>query len=861
MTVPIFPPSIERRFQALEKAVYNSRGTVGDSSAVLQFTPGGQLILPGGTLVLGDLSSIGIPPAPTNLVLNPGAGNGDIWIDANWTPAGTGSNTPVSWGILVLKQGDTVPFYFNPPANAAPPYRISGLLPNSTYSVTVWGITQLGAASQNLGPQNATTGIDTTVPTAPANVNALAGYKSITMTWDGIGGSPPNDWKGTYQAQAATNSGFTTGVISQNVGAATVATFGSLVTGQNYWVRVRAVSPSLVNGTFSSIVGPVTPGQAQGSFEHSDGLVPTTTTAAPTVTPGIGILYIKWVGISNNDLVTYELHLSTTSGFTASSSTKVGEISEGTIGSIKTLNNNTPLAYATDYYVRIYPKDKDGYTSAGPSPQTGPVRIVQVNTADIAAHSITADSAIINDITASVITTGTLNANIVDVINLNASNITTGTIAANIAYLGTVAANKITAGSLSAGVILTSSLSASQITTGTMSAARISSGTINAGVITLSNGGLIQSANYGATTGWRIDAAGNTFLNNAVVRGNILGATITGGTLQTNTAPNPRLVISSLSPEFVDFYAKGDEQVPARIFVDQNVDGGSYRLWLFGANPVVGTFNAPQVILKSDVGHSDLYLEADNIFIRAPGPQFATSIHLFGNMGDDIVMNDHSINFRFFGDGFNYMKWQIDAGSVANGTQGVDGPMIHGFNAVGLGGRNDYGIGFRVYADGTTFRNDSYNFLYALQGFAATGSKVFQIDHPVKGPEHYLTFSSVEGPRADLYYRGKVVLDNTGHTEINLDSYFEMVDGTFNALNFADNRQVMLYNETSNAHASYTLTGPVLTISGAANETIGWLVITERGDDSMLGMANTDQLGHIVNERAKSSFEKDNINI
>jgi hypothetical protein len=28
-----------------------------------------------------------------------------------------------------------------------------------------------------------------------------------------------------------------------------------------------------------------------------------------------------------------------------------------------------------------------------------------------------------------------------------------------------------------------------------------------------------------------------------------------------------------------------------------------------------------------------------------------------------------------------------------------------------------------------------------------------------------------------------------------------------------------------------------------------------------LGMANTDQLGHIVNERAKSSFEKDNINI
>jgi hypothetical protein len=835
MTTPNFLPSIERRFQEIERRLQNLRGTVGGTSAIIQFTPGGAPILPGGTIVTGDLSSLGIPPPPTGLTLTRGAGNGDIWVDANWTlPTANGSGSIVSWGISVLKSGDTTPYFYNPPASDAPPYRITGLLPNTTYSVTVWGVTQLGAASQNLGPQNVTTGIDTSVPPQITGVSAFSGYKTMTVTWTALGGAPPDDWKGTYFAQASTHADFSSGNISQNVGNATVATFGGLITGTDYWIRVRAVSPSKINGPYSNIIGPITPGLAQGQYQASDGFPPTTTTNAPSVTRGIRQFYLKWNAISNADPVIYEMHISTTPGFTATNATKAGEVTDGTFGSIKTLNNNALLQYDTNYYFIIRPRDKDGISTAGSSPVSGPFKVVQVNTGDIAVGSITADSAIINDITADVITTGTLNGNIVNVTNLNATNIVTGTIGADIAYLGTINAGKITAGTLNSSVILTSNLSASQITTGSLSASRIGSGSISAGVITITNGGLIQSANYGTSTGWRIDSAGNTILNNAIIRGNIIGSTITGGLFQTNTGQNPKVIIDSASPAFINLYALGYEPVPARVYADTN--GSENRIFIRSATDN-NIYHFAQMYLISDVGVSSAIFEGDKVYIRAPGPAHPSYTEILGQGASQILNVDGE-------------------GSTTNGFQQIKGFMMFGDNATGLGGHPSYGIGLRAFADGSQFRIDTYWALHALGGlFVDGGPKNFVINHPVLGDEWQLSHTTIESPRADLIYRGRIQL-SSGSAEVDIDDFYGMAPGTFHALCRTDSRQFFLFNEDGNFPVRGSLNEGILSIEcDDSNSWVGWLVVGERNDPQLKENAATDSSGRIIVQRQRTSFE------
>ena len=71
-----------------------------------------------------------------------------------------------------------------------------------------------------------------------------------------------------------------------------------------------------------------------------------------------------------------------------------------------------------------------------------------------------------------------------------------------------------------------------------------------------------------------------------------------------------------------------------------------------------------------------------------------------------------------------------------------------------------------------------------VSGALSKGSGSFTIDHPL--PEmkdtHNLYHSFIEGPRADLIYRGKVRLQN-GRAMIDIDAASNMTTGTFEALN------------------------------------------------------------------------------
>lgn len=133
----------------------------------------------------------------------------------------------------------------------------------------------------------------------------------------------------------------------------------------------------------------------------SDGLVPSTAPTGIVVTGGIGAMFVRWTPISNKDAVTYDLHVSPTSGFTPDSTTLV----VSTAGSSHTLRQlptpvgvppNQALSYEATYYFRVIPRDVDG---AGPTSAEASGSMVRVTGPDVAANTITGDRIVGNTIT------------------------------------------------------------------------------------------------------------------------------------------------------------------------------------------------------------------------------------------------------------------------------------------------------------------------------------------------------------------------------------------------------------------------------------------------------------------------------
>jgi hypothetical protein len=142
-----------------------------------------------------------------------------------------------------------------------------------------------------------------------------------------------------------------------------------------------------VDGTF------ITP--ATRPPASTDGLPPAIS-PTPTIQPGLGTLFVSWPAIANADPVDYEVHVSTTTGFTPGPTT-LSATTGATQAVIRTLPDGTPLDYATTYYVRLIATDADGAAAAGTQASGTPV---QVTGPDIAAASITGDNILGNTITA-----------------------------------------------------------------------------------------------------------------------------------------------------------------------------------------------------------------------------------------------------------------------------------------------------------------------------------------------------------------------------------------------------------------------------------------------------------------------------
>ena len=111
----------------------------------------------------------------------------------------------------------------------------------------------------------------------------------------------------------------------------------------------------------------------------------------------------------------------------------------------------------------------------------------------------------------------------------------------------------------------------------------------------------------------------------------------------------------------------------------------------------------------------------------------------------------------------------------------------------------------------------------------------------------------IEGPQCDNIYRGKVTL-SSGAATVNLDTVSNMTEGTFVLLN----RDVQCFttNETGWGAVKGSVSGNILTISaqdGSSTDTISWMVIGERQDNTVKSLDLTDDNGDLIVEPLKES--------
>ena len=171
-------------------------------------------------------------------------------------------------------------------------------------------------------------------------------------------------------------------------------------------------------------------------------------------------------------------------------------------------------------------------------------------------------------------------------------------------------------------------------------------------------------------------------------------------------------------------------------------------------------------------------------------------------------------------------------------------------------------IGFHA-GDGTTTGDNlafttryTFNFTNGnlnITGALSKGSGSFLIEHPLdsKKDTHNLAHSFIEGPQADLIYRGKVVL-SSGAATVNIDTSAGMTSGTFEAL--CTDVQCFTSNETGWTAVKGRESGATLTIQAQDNsctDTISWMVIGERKDKHMIDTDWTDSNGKVIVEPLK----------
>ncbi|MCL6534422.1 MAG: hypothetical protein K6U12_14245 [Armatimonadetes bacterium] len=115
------------------------------------------------------------------------------------------------------------------------------------------------------------------------------------------------------------------------------------------------------------------------------------------------------------------------------------------------------------------------------------------------------------------------------------------------------------------------------------------------------------------------------------------------------------------------------------------------------------------------------------------------------------------------------------ATATSGWTEGVRGVTLSSDNSTGVYGLAAAERGNSKGVVGSSYSTTGYG-VYSFGNFAASGTKSFQIDHPLSPETHYLNHFCTEGSEPYNLYRGTVVLDARGEAWVQLPDYFEAIN-------------------------------------------------------------------------------------
>ena len=216
------------------------------------------------------------------------------------------------------------------------------------------------------------------------------------------------------------------------------------------------------------------------------------------------------------------------------------------------------------------------------------------------------------------------------------------------------------------------------------------------------------------------------------------------------------------------------------------------------------------------------------------------------SLGGKAFLWDVGDEFYVGNNAYHDGSWKYTTTDQASYLKQMDGVLTY---ANAASGSTDAAITFTdrftIGADGAT----------NVVGAFSKGSGSFRIDHPLpsKKDTHNLVHSFIEGPKADLIYRGRVSLVD-GSATVNIDTDSGMTDGTFVLL--CDDVQCFTSNETDWDCVRGNVSGNVLTIDSQdtnSSAIISWMVVGDRKDEHMTdsGTSWTDDNGKPIVEKLK----------
>ena len=366
---------------------------------------------------------------------------------------------------------------------------------------------------------------------------------------------------------------------------------------------------------------------------------------APTATSRLGTITVSWDGrlttgvttvAAPNSIVSLNVYMSTTSGFTPSSSNLVERVR--VFGGLESFAVITDLTYSTSYYFKITVSDTAGVESSPSAQVTAQVQPL-VDT-DLIANTLTTWPFNGQVVSAGALANGSINASNLfgnDVIvqsaiaanAIGAEQIAAGSVIAGKIGADAVTASTIAALSISAGKIQSNAIEADKIDAGAVTAVKISAGAVEANKIAA-----------GAVTASKLES--NLVLSDLIVAGQpSTGSTSDPGRIEIrgNNQANPGIVAfkngaGGATNATFRLYTGNGRAYLSETFVDGDVtlDGGAIRTDAVGSTRIEIQDSTPAV---------DFYSGSSRIGRIGP---YSTGVRIYGSGSAYLTVTAGTVN-------------------------------------------------------------------------------------------------------------------------------------------------------------------------------------------------------------------------